>query len=86
MLILTFPFVTVDPEMKAEWEESQKNNPVSGILGAAAGKPGPSPMQNFDMASFLAGAPKKDNSGSSTPVSYSDAAKSGGGGGKKGKR
>lgn len=78
--------MTVDPETKAEWERSQKHNPVSGVLGAAAGKPGASPMQNFDMASFLAGSGKKDASGSNTPASYADAVKSGNGGGKKGKR
>jgi O-acetylhomoserine/O-acetylserine sulfhydrylase len=81
----------VDPEMKAEWEERQKTNPMNGIMGAATGQPGGNPMQNFDMAGFLAGSSKKDkDSGSSTPVSYSDAVKSGpgggGGGGKKGKR
>lgn len=73
--------------MKAEWEERQKSNPMNGIMGAATGQPGGNPMQNFDMASFLAGSSKKDSSGSSTPVPSSDAVKSGGGGGgKKGKR
>ncbi len=50
----------VDPEMRAEWEERQKSNPMNGLMGTAAGQPGASPMGNFDMAAFLAGSSKKD--------------------------
>ncbi|KAH6656658.1 hypothetical protein BKA67DRAFT_162715 [Truncatella angustata] len=47
----------MDPEMRAEWEEQQKSNPMSSIMGG--GKPGASPMGNFDMAAFMAGSDKK---------------------------
>jgi O-acetylhomoserine/O-acetylserine sulfhydrylase len=79
----------VDADTRAEFEERQKNNPMNGIMGAATGQQGGNPMQNFDMAGFLAGASskKESTSGSNTPpVSYSDAVKGGGGGGKKGMR
>lgn len=39
----------VDPETKAEFEEMQKNSPLSGSQGAA------SQVQNFDLAGFLSG-------------------------------
>lgn len=52
---------TVDPEMKKEWEESQKSNPMNSLMGG--GQQGAqSPMGNFDMAAFLAGS-SKDNNG-----------------------
>lgn len=86
----------MDPEMKAEWDERQKTNPMNGIMGAATGQAGANPMAGFDMASFLAGSSKKGadagTSGSSSPAaaaaSNAEVAKSsgGGGGGKKGKR
>lgn len=48
----------VDPEMRKEWEESQKSNPMNSIMGGGqSGGPG-----NFDMAAFLAGSSSKDNS------------------------
>jgi O-acetylhomoserine/O-acetylserine sulfhydrylase len=46
---------TVDPEMRAEWEERQKENPMNSIMGAASGQ-NANPMGNFDMAAFLAGS------------------------------
>lgn len=49
----------MDPEMRAEWEENQKNNPMNSIMGG--GQPG----SNFDMAAFLAGSNKKDEGGES---------------------
>ncbi|KAK9779408.1 hypothetical protein SCAR479_03890 [Seiridium cardinale] len=64
---------TVDPEMRAEWEEQQKKNPMNSIMGG--GQAGANPMGNFDMASFLAGS--SDNKGE---------ANSGSGGKKGGKR
>ncbi|KAK6086873.1 ER membrane protein complex subunit-like protein [Seiridium cupressi] len=64
---------TVDPEMRAEWEEQQKKNPMNSIMGG--GQAGANPMGNFDMASFLAGS--GDNKGE---------ANSGSGGKKGGKR
>ncbi|KAF6839252.1 hypothetical protein CPLU01_01990 [Colletotrichum plurivorum] len=41
----------MDPEMRAEFEERQKSNPMNSILGGGGAKPG----GNFDMAAFLAG-------------------------------
>jgi hypothetical protein len=67
----------MDPEMKAEWEEQQKKNPMNGIMGAATGGAGASPMGNFDMAGFLAGSGKKEGAAPSPAA---------GNGGKKGKR
>ena len=61
----------VDPEMRAEWDERQKKNPMNGLMGSAAGQPGSNPMGNFDMAAFLAGTPKKEESGSSASNSGS---------------
>ena len=49
-------FVAVDPEMRAEWEQRQKENPMNALMGAAQGE---NPMANFDMAAFLAGSSKK---------------------------
>ncbi|KAM0815143.1 hypothetical protein AB5N19_00937 [Seiridium cardinale] len=63
----------MDPEMRAEWEEQQKKNPMNSIMGG--GQAGANPMGNFDMASFLAGS--SDNKGE---------ANSGSGGKKGGKR
>jgi O-acetylhomoserine/O-acetylserine sulfhydrylase len=45
----------VDPEMRAEWEERQKENPMNSLMGAASGQSA-NPMGNFDMAAFLAGS------------------------------
>lgn len=48
--------LTVDPEMKAEYEERQKKNPMNSLLGGASGGQAPTPMGNFDMAAYLAGS------------------------------
>ncbi|KAK4156692.1 Cys/Met metabolism PLP-dependent enzyme-domain-containing protein [Chaetomidium leptoderma] len=45
----------MDPEMRAEWEDRQKENPMNAIMGAASGQ-NSNPMGNFDMAAFLAGS------------------------------
>ncbi|KAL2140958.1 hypothetical protein VTI28DRAFT_3003 [Corynascus sepedonium] len=45
----------MDPEMRAEWEERQKDNPMNAIMGAASGQ-NANPMSSFDMAAFLAGS------------------------------
>ena len=42
-------FVTVDPEMKKEFEEQQKSSPLAGVTS------GGGPMQGFDMAAWMAG-------------------------------
>jgi hypothetical protein len=44
--------VSVDPETKAEFEEMQKSNPLTG--GAGASNPA-AQLQNFDLASWMAG-------------------------------
>ncbi|KAI1656167.1 hypothetical protein F4813DRAFT_136089 [Daldinia decipiens] len=51
----------MDPETRAEWEEQQKSNPMSSLMGGGA-QPGANPMGNFDMAAYLAGqGAKKDD-------------------------
>lgn len=51
------PSLKVDPEMKKEFEEQQKKSILSG--GAST----PNPLQNFDMAAWMAGK----TAGSSEP-------------------
>ncbi|KAI2632001.1 hypothetical protein GGR54DRAFT_12515 [Hypoxylon sp. NC1633] len=66
----------MDPEMRAEWEEQQKKNPMGSLMGGGQA-PGANPMGNFDMAAYLAGqgSGKKDEGEPNT-----------GGGKKSGKR
>ncbi|KAL2019435.1 hypothetical protein VTK56DRAFT_9640 [Thermocarpiscus australiensis] len=45
----------MDPEMRAEWEERQKDNPMNALLGGASGQQA-NPLSDFDMAAFLAGS------------------------------
>ncbi|KAK4222415.1 Cys/Met metabolism PLP-dependent enzyme-domain-containing protein [Podospora fimiseda] len=51
----------MDPEMRAEWEENQKNNPMNALMGAASGGQAANPMANFDVAGYLAGTTKKED-------------------------
>ena len=56
------PFdLSVDPELRAEFEERQKSSPLSSVL--AGQQPGQNPLQNFDPAAWLAGSgnEKKDD-------------------------
>ncbi len=46
----------MDPEMKAEYEEAQKSNPMAKMLG---GQSAQSAAQDFDAAAWLAGTTKK---------------------------
>ena len=49
----------MDPEMKAEYEEMQKNSPVSGLTRAIqGGGPASSAAESFDLAGYLAGSSK----------------------------
>ncbi len=48
----------VDPEMRAEFEERQKTNPMNSILSGAAPGTGPG---GFDLAAMLAGSGKKES-------------------------
>ncbi|CAK7216983.1 hypothetical protein SBRCBS47491_003008 [Sporothrix bragantina] len=52
----------MDPEMRAEFEERQKSNPMNSILGGGGGGGGrpAAPGSNFDMAAYLAGSGKSD--------------------------
>lgn len=48
----------VDPELRAEFEERQKESPLNAIMGNA--QAGQNPLGNFDMAAYLAGSGKKE--------------------------
>ncbi|KAF6808999.1 hypothetical protein CSOJ01_07170 [Colletotrichum sojae] len=78
--ILYLPVLTccppVDPEMRAEFEERQKSNPMNSILGGGGAQPGGS----FDMAAFLAGT-----SGNKEQQQASGSSNGAGGSGKKDK-
>ncbi|CAK7198962.1 hypothetical protein SEUCBS139899_001630 [Sporothrix eucalyptigena] len=50
----------MDPEMRAEFEERQKSNPMNSILGGGGGGRAAPPGSNFDMAAYLAGSGKSD--------------------------
>lgn len=51
---------TVDPEMRAEFEEKQKSSSANTLLAGA--QPGANPLGNFDAAAWLAGAGTKKSS------------------------
>ena len=51
----------VDPEMRAEFEQRQKGNPMNSILGG--GQPSSNAMGDFDMAAYLAGSKKDSKNG-----------------------
>ncbi|KAM7206246.1 ER membrane protein complex subunit 7 [Rhypophila sp. PSN 637] len=72
----------MDPEMRAEWEERQKSNPMNNIMGAATGGGGAG--SNFDMAAFLAGSSKKEGDNGAFTTTGSETL--GNGGGKAAKR
>ncbi|KAL2753776.1 hypothetical protein ACRALDRAFT_1071824 [Sodiomyces alcalophilus JCM 7366] len=55
----------MDPELRAEFEERQRANPMNNILGGGGGA-GANPMGGFDVASFLAGSGTGAASGSGT--------------------
>lgn len=74
--------VTVDPEMRAEWEERQKSNPMNSIMGAASGQGGAGGAGSFDMAAFLAGSAGKKEGGVAD-AGAAPAGKVGNGGGEK---
>ncbi|KAF8848896.1 hypothetical protein BDZ45DRAFT_680916 [Acephala macrosclerotiorum] len=66
IIVFGMPYImdNMDPEMKAEFEERQKSSPLSG--GAQA-----NPLQSFDPAAWLAGAPSsssKDKKEDRAPV------------------
>ncbi|KAF5238583.1 hypothetical protein FAUST_5440 [Fusarium austroamericanum] len=49
---------SMDPELRAEFEEQQKNSALSGVMSGQAS--GDNPLTNFDMAAYLAGSKPKD--------------------------
>lgn len=49
----------MDPEMKAELEQQQRNGPLAAMQGGGQ----PNPLGNFDMAAYLSGANKKKDEG-----------------------
>lgn len=70
--------------MRKEFEESQKSNPMASLMsGGGGGGAAPNPMANFDMASYLSGAPSKD---SSTTINENNNEAAPGSGKKKGGR
>ncbi|KAK8086964.1 hypothetical protein PG994_001938 [Apiospora phragmitis] len=62
----------MDPEMRAEFEEQQKNNPMANLMGGG-GQQAANPMGNFDMAAFLAGSSNKKDEGGPAAIAASDA-------------
>ncbi|SMY28425.1 unnamed protein product [Zymoseptoria tritici ST99CH_1A5] len=58
VLIVGMPYLmdNMDPEMKEEFEELQKKSPLGGGTNVA------SQLQNFDMASWMAGKPAESGS------------------------
>lgn len=58
VIFIGMPYLVdnMDPEMKAEYEERQKKNPMNSLLGGASGGQAPASVGNFDMAAYLAGS------------------------------
>ncbi|MCJ1432129.1 hypothetical protein MMC27_001485 [Xylographa pallens] len=67
MVGMPYLLESMDPEMRKEFEESQKSGPLAGVTAAT------NPMQNFDMAAWMAGSGKSEKS-------VSTGAEEGGGG------
>ncbi|SPO03822.1 uncharacterized protein DNG_06505 [Cephalotrichum gorgonifer] len=64
-LFVGMPYLVdnMDPEMRAEFEERQKSNPMNSLL---SGQPSSgNPIADFDMAGYLAGSKKEKNGGGS---------------------
>ncbi|KAJ3943732.1 uncharacterized protein N0V96_006664 [Colletotrichum fioriniae] len=81
-IFLGMPYLmdNMDPEMRAEFEERQKSNPMNSLLGGGGGGGDANPMANFDMAGFLAGT---GSSSSKKEETSGSGASGGGAGGKK---
>ncbi|KAH7153052.1 hypothetical protein EDB81DRAFT_790371 [Dactylonectria macrodidyma] len=50
----------MDPELRAEFENHQKQSPMNAVMSGGQGG-GDNPLGNFDMAAYLAGSGKKDS-------------------------
>ncbi|KAL6864415.1 hypothetical protein J3F83DRAFT_741697 [Trichoderma novae-zelandiae] len=59
-IVFGMPYLmdNMDPELRAEFEERQKESPMNAIMANAQG--GQNPLGNFDMAAYLAGSGKKE--------------------------
>ncbi|KAL7951002.1 hypothetical protein V8C42DRAFT_308225 [Trichoderma barbatum] len=59
-IVFGMPYLmdNMDPELRAEFEERQKESPMNNIMANAQG--GQNPLGNFDMAAYLAGSGKKE--------------------------
>ncbi|KAM6476535.1 hypothetical protein HDV62DRAFT_384176 [Trichoderma sp. SZMC 28011] len=59
-IVFGMPYLmdNMDPELRAEFEERQKESPMNAIMGNA--QAGQNPLGNFDMAAYLAGSGKKE--------------------------
>ncbi|KAK1254269.1 hypothetical protein MKX08_008264 [Trichoderma sp. CBMAI-0020] len=59
-IVFGMPYLmdNMDPELRAEFEERQKESPLNAIMGNA--QAGQNPLGNFDMAAYLAGSGKKE--------------------------
>lgn len=60
----------VDPDLKKEFEESQKSNPLSGMTRT-------NPMTDFDVAGWMAGSGSKSTSSGADDVGGSKARRRG---------
>lgn len=67
--------LAVDPEMRAEFEEQQKKSILTG------GASGANPLQNFDMAAWMAGKTSGSASGHAQVEEKKNPSGGGGGGG-----
>ncbi|KAI1343983.1 Cys/Met metabolism PLP-dependent enzyme-domain-containing protein [Xylariaceae sp. FL0016] len=66
----------MDPEMRAEFEEQQKKNPMANLMGGP--QQGGNPMGNFDMAGFLSGHNKNEGGGQDSSSGSASGGKKGG--------
>ncbi|KAH0496302.1 hypothetical protein TgHK011_003673 [Trichoderma gracile] len=59
-IVFGMPYLmeNMDPELRAEFEERQKESPMNALMANAQG--GQNPLGNFDMAAYLAGSGKKE--------------------------
>ncbi|KAI1432459.1 hypothetical protein GGR50DRAFT_674339 [Xylaria sp. CBS 124048] len=68
----------MDPEMRAEFEEQSKKNPMNSLMTGSQGSG--SPMGNFDMAGFLAGQGNNNNNNNNNNKGESDSGSGSGSG------
>lgn len=62
IVVFGMPYLvdSMDPELRAEFEENRKKNPVTNLLASAGQQQqGANQIANFDAAAWLAGSGKK---------------------------